>query len=222
MENFLSYSKKNSYSKYGGLKKKYQDTVRKDDVFMVTFSESGVLDNLKKMVPPSDDQSVNEIHDLLNMMKEATPNEIEFAQKSESREIPMYAEFFNSIGIPTTVEKINEIMDYTNPIMYYFKGYFDRARPQQLANKNGIEFEVLIDHTADHPSYPSGHYFDSLVIEHVFSKIKPSRKKDISNFCRKMGESRNYVGLHYISDNEFSKVLAKEVINTGLLDPFSE
>lgn len=222
MENFLSYSKKNSYSKYGGLKKKYQDTIREDDVLISTLSKSGVMNNLKKMVPPSDDQSINEIHDLLAGMREATQEEIEFAQKSESQEIPMYAEFFNSIGIPTTVEKINEIMDYTNPIMYYFKGYFDRARPQQLADKNGIEFEVLIDHTADHPSYPSGHYYDSLIIEHVFSKIKPSRKRDISEFCRKMGESRNYVGLHYVSDNDFSKILAKEVINTGLIDSFGQ
>lgn len=222
MENFLSYSKKNSYSKYGGLKKKYQDIIREDDIFIVTFSESGVLDNLKKMVPPSDEQSINEIHDLLDRMKEVTQEEIDFAQKSEDNEISMYTEFLNSIGISTTSKKIDEIMNFVNPIMYYFKGYFDRARPQQLANKNRIEFEELINHTADHPSYPSGHYYDGLIIDYVFSSIKPSKKRYISEFCRKMGESRNYVGLHYISDNEFSKVLAKEVINTGLLDVFVE
>jgi len=58
------------------------------------------------------------------------------------------------------------------------------------------------------------------MISHIFSKIAPNKKNEISNFCRRMGESRNDVGLHYLSDNEFSKILAKEVINTGLLDIF--
>ena len=220
MENFLSYSKKNHYSKYGGLKKKYQDTIQKNDVFMVKFQETGVMENLKNLVPPSDQESLEEIHYLLGRMKSLTKDQINFAQDSEAKEVEMYEEFLRSVGIETSSKDIDAIFDFTNPVMYYFKGYFDRARPKQLAEKNGIEYVIPIEDEADHPSYPSGHYFDSLMISHIFSKITPNKKNEISNFCRRMGESRNDVGLHYLSDNEFSKILAKEVINTGLLDIF--
>ena len=40
----------------------------------------------------------------------------------------------------------------------------------------------------------------------------------IKEFCKKMRESRNNVGLHYFSDNEMSRMLANDIISSGLLE----
>jgi hypothetical protein len=45
-----------------------------------------------------------------------------------------------------------------------------------------------------------------------------NKRKEISDFCEKMRMSRVHVGLHYLSDNEMSRILAKDLIESKLIE----
>lgn len=224
MESFITHSEKNNYLKYGGLDKKYDKLIISADPVMISLDKKALTD-LKKLYPPKDTESLKEIEYLKKRINSRNSSEIDFAQESEKNEVKVYKNFFVELGLNVSLDNLNRIFKTTDSILFYFKKYFDRARPKQLANKYKVEYEIPISHTANHPSYPSGHYYDSLIISHIFSELNPRKKTEIQKFCRRIGETRLDVGLHYPTDNDFANKLAKEVIKTppvqNLIEDFS-
>jgi len=221
MKDFKDHLRRNSFTRFGPLPRKYDKLIWNDPISM-NLKSSGELLKLEQMKPPMDDESLAELMQLKERMKNISKEELSFAIDSERREVEMYAEFGRSIGIDSSKEYVDEIFDFTDPILYHLKKLHDRARPEQLARRYGVDFRVLIDHEANHPAYPSGHSYDSRVMEYIFSGIRPIKKKEIQDFCKRMSDSRMNVGLHYPTDIEMGFILADEVIKTGLLDIFME
>jgi hypothetical protein len=92
-----------------------------------------------------------------------------------------------------------------NIIMIY-KNIYNRARPSQIApniinKKNGI---LLNSTTADTPSYPSGHAFQSYYLGKILSQKFPERREEIMKIARRCGDIRIIAGLHYPSDSDFA------------------
>lgn len=105
-------------------------------------------------------------------------------------------------------EEMNKIITSSriiNIIMAY-KNIYNRARPSQMApniinKENGI---LLNSKTADTPSYPSGHAFQSYYLGKILSKKFPEKKEEIMKIARRCGDIRIIGGLHYPSDRDFA------------------
>ena len=105
-------------------------------------------------------------------------------------------------------KEMNEIITYSRiiNIIMTFKYIYNRARPSQIASniinkENGI---LLNSKTADTPSYPSGHAFQSYYLGKILSKKFPKKEEEIMKIARRCGDIRIIGGLHYPSDRDFA------------------
>ena len=218
MMSFRTFISENSSVKYGRLQPHHDAKIDANDKIISTLRSSGVLDSLENASPPSDEHGLREIQHLQDRMKNISDEDLQFAINAETDEQGMYRKFAKSIGLNLPSDYVDKILDQTDPILFHMKKHHNRGRPEQFAREYDIPYQPKITNTAVHPAYPSGHAFDSHIMCHVLTKLKPERQSDIEDFCRRMRESRLNVGLHYPSDNDISEKLAKEVIKTGLID----
>lgn len=219
MKSFKTYLSELFNPNYGTLQPHDIAKISEDDKFISHFRSNGVLKKLESQLPPDEQATLEELNTLRSIMCSVTPEKLQFALNAEVDETSMYQKFMtNELKIHVSNDFTSNILDQTDPILMYLKKHFNRGRPEQFASANNIPFQVSITHTALHPAYPSGHALDSFVMEHVMKQLAPSKTQEIENFCRQMRESRLNVGLHYPSDNEISKRLANEIIQSGLLN----
>jgi len=219
MLNFKKFLSSNlSTPKYGDMMPHHEDKIDPNDKIIKYFlNNKDLVEKYKNMECPDEFMTLRELDILRELMSNVSDDDLQFAIDAETDEEEMYRKFMREHGINLPETFVSDIMKQTNPILFYMKKYFNRGRPEQFANANKIPFNVLITHTANHPSYPSGHAFDSYIMSHVLSKIAPHLTNEINNFAHRMRMSRNNVGLHYISDNLISQELANDVIASGLL-----
>ena len=203
---------------YGKMLAQDEAKITDNDKFISHFRKNGILKKLESIQPPNEKQTLQELEQLKKIMANATQEMLRFAIHAEVDETETYQRFIrNVLKINLPNDFTTSIFDQTDPIVMYLKKHYNRARPEQFANAYNIPFQVEITHTALHPAYPSGHAFDSFIMEHVMKRLAPSKAKEIEEFTEQMRESRIYVGLHYPSDNQISKVLANEIIKSNLL-----
>jgi hypothetical protein len=90
-----------------------------------------------------------------------------------------------------------------------YKQKFDRPRPSQLRPALMPEMEV-----PGHASYPSGHSTEAHLIAHVLEMVldpsHPARNL-LHPLADRIAINREVMGLHYRSDSEAGKQLAKEI-----------
>ena len=100
-------------------------------------------------------------------------------------------------------EELNYISTQKNFYIILFKNIFNRARPKQIDKS----INLLKSYTADTPAYPSGHAFQAYYLAKVLSREYKDKEKKLWDLAEDCALARVYAGLHYISDNEFSKKL---------------
>lgn len=88
-------------------------------------------------------------------------------------------------------------------IIIFLKYFFNRARPKQIIP----DLDVLESKTADTPAFPSGHAFQANYLANYLSQLYPNKKNLFNDIAEKCALARVYAGLHYPSDNKFSKFL---------------
>jgi len=219
MKNFKFYLKEDLVDvKYGKLTQEDEQKIDESDKIISQFKKNGILQKYKNMKMPSPNETAEEIKELKQIMANATDDDLLFAINAEVNEEKMYFDFAKSHGLHLPPDFIRNIFDQTDPILFYLKKYHNRARPEQFAAANNIPFQVEIASNALHPACPSGHALDSFLMDHFLSKMIKNKRKEISDFCEKMRMSRVHVGLHYLSDNEMSRILAKDLIESKLIE----
>ena len=101
------------------------------------------------------------------------------------------------------IKTLKNIAHEKNSYIKYFKLLFNRAIHKQLDKT----LDVLKSTTAATPSYPSGHAFQAYYLAKKLSKQYNHLSKQLWDCADKCAMARVYAGLHYPSDNEFSKSL---------------
>lgn len=202
---------------YGEMVPHYKNKIDMNNSILKHFISTGLIQKYYDMKPPTDENSVSEIIHLKDIMKNASEEEIQFALKLEADEELSYKDFIQSLGLNVPNDFVAKIIDQTDPILFFLKDHFNRARPEQVASSFNIPFQVKIPHTAMNPAYPSGHALDSHIMAYCIKKLAPHKSEEIDHFTKKARESRMNVGLHYPSDNIISKILANDIIASGLL-----
>jgi acid phosphatase (class A) len=82
---------------------------------------------------------------------------------------------------------------------------FDRVRPSVLDET--LDTVIPVPH---HPAYPSGHSTQMHFIAHVFNELDPAHRAYYFARAEQIAKNREIAGLHYPSDTEAGKLLAKQ------------
>jgi len=118
-------------------------------------------------------------------------------------------------GIPKekVEELINSVKEDIKPLLLKLKYYYQRIRPVQLSKIIGKELNPYDSLSANTPSYPSGHVFQSRVYAEVLGNTYPEFYQSLQELATDIMWSRIYMGLHYPSDCDFADYVAQIVCN---------
>jgi hypothetical protein len=178
-----------------------------DDLFL-KFKDNYFPFNDSELVK----DELNDIVDYINSISDEENKAFLIRYKAYDRSLlQVLTTTFKQKGID--VESLCEeiIIDIRN-LIYKLKYFYQRPRPSQLAQYYKLKLFPYKSHSAETPSYPSGHTLEAYVILNVIADKNPN----LYQFCRELIDdiaySRLYLGLHYSTDNDFAKEIAKEIL----------
>ncbi|MEQ8415544.1 MAG: phosphatase [Imperialibacter sp.] len=115
--------------------------------------------------------------------------------------------WFNADSLPATTQLVSNVWADASFYIWKYKIEFARIRPYKLEPKlKNIE-------ETNWPAYPSGHAANSYVNAYLFSELAPEFKDVFIKDALDMAHSRERIGVHYPSDSEASRLLARQLVN---------
>lgn len=119
-------------------------------------------------------------------------------------------DWFNERNLPKTGDLLANVWQDQLYYMWSFKIKFNRVRPNQLEPRiKNLEQTMW-------PAYPSGHatfaYTNAFLLQELFPPYKDVIMKDAYDCAH----SREILGVHFPSDSESGKILARQLIDEML------
>ena len=175
---------------------------------------------------------IQELQTVINtIQQERTPENIAFFHKTNVDVTKPFVDIVAPDTIPSNTIPSNTIPSNTtpssqtkriflrillyiianNPLLHatslFFKFYYNRIRPYKRFPQ---QISPLSTSTSEHtPSYPSSHSLQAFAIQKHLTKLYPEHAAHISATANRIAESRVIGGVHYPSDKEFARHLAK-------------
>ena len=204
---------------YGDLLLIDKQKISCDDRIIQYLFVTGIIQELFEQIPPKNSslQTFKELKFLEDITNKATDEELQFSYDSEMGESYMYETFAKSIGLNLNDVFFSKLFKQIDPILMLLKNHFNRPRPYQLAYRLGINLKLKVPTETLHPAYPSGHALDSHLAAYAMIKLKPEKTREILLFCEKMEKSRLVAGVHFPSDNNYSKFIFDILVNNNLI-----
>ena len=115
--------------------------------------------------------------------------------------------WFNPETLPLTADFMAHVWQDASYFIWTFKYKYLRVRPYKLdsAIKNLEE--------TDWAAYPSGHSANSYVNAFIYQTLAPAFADVFLKDAYDMAHSREIIGVHYPSDSEVSRMLARQLVN---------
>ena len=119
-----------------------------------------------------------------------------------------------SYGVNYPKSLIDEFYDIVRPILLNTKAYYNRPRPNQLAEYFNLKIDVILTDTHHTASYPSGHTvyskLVSLILKDKYNQIDNNK---LDNVVNQTAKARMLQGVHYPSDNMASLTFSTTIFN---------
>lgn len=115
--------------------------------------------------------------------------------------------WFNPNDLPITADLIAHVWQDASYFTWTAKYKYLRIRPYKIDNhiKNLEE--------TNWAAYPSGHAANSYVNAYIFQELAPEFTDTFIKDAYDMAHSREIIGVHYPSDSEASRILARQLVN---------
>ena len=170
---------------------------------------------------PYPDNNSQEVIDELNQLIGLTNSIADNAEMHQRNNIydNSFQEYIINVLSNTGIDKqeiaqlIDSIDEDIKPIIVKLKYYYQRIRPNQLAHLLQMNLYPFDSKSADTPSYPSGHTFNSKIYCAVLGNKYPKYYKQLMSLAQDCSDSRMYMGLHYASDAAFGSYAADCVLD---------
>jgi acid phosphatase (class A) len=160
--------------------------------------------NYKNFNKNNSKKTLDEINDLINLQKNRSVDDIKNIKNEINAEYSMIYRFNMSVDEIYILDPF--MRNILLPIILYIKYINNRVRPSYLTKK----IKPCIE-TPGHPSYPSGHSIEVYMIANILSDKYPNKKEDLFRIADKIAKNRELAGVHYRSDTQFGKYLAKKL-----------
>lgn len=155
--------------------------------------------------------NTHESHLVEEAVNHRTPSDILFHQKTDRSVSPVFLELLESNGIhhKHTVESFDSLLFAHVPTILRHKMFHNRARPWQV----NPCIDKLDSISANNPSYPSGHAYQSWVLYKHLSEMYPHLERPLHDMAERCANIRVIAGLHFPSDGLYSKQLVMKKFN---------
>ncbi|MBX2944806.1 MAG: phosphatase [Cyclobacteriaceae bacterium] len=190
-------------------------------------------DNINFSIPDppanSSPQTRAELNYLLNLQQQRTHDQVRAALYMAGvyynpRAVPtdsLYSQFrknlfhigrsigtwFSPESLPITADFIAHVWQDASYYSWKYKYQFLRVRPYVLEPRlQNLE-------ETNWAAYPSGHAANSYVNAFIYAALAPEFKDVFLKDAYDMAHSREIIGVHYPSDSEASRVLARQIVN---------
>lgn len=148
------------------------------------------------------------------------PKELQLAADEDM--ISIFEDFLLSKGESLDRKKYNNIMIGIVPIIMKIKNYFKRERPQQTADRLGLDYTFDELESASSASYPSGHTIQAYVIADFLCEEFPEYEEEFYDIAEMIAQSRIDRGVHFPTDVSYGKKIAFELLNQINFDKIIE
>jgi len=115
--------------------------------------------------------------------------------------------WFNPKDLPLTADLIAHVWQDAGYFIWAFKYKYLRVRPYVL----DPDIQNLED--TNWAAYPSGHAANSYVNAYIYQELAPEFLEVFIKDAYDMAHSREIIGVHYPSDSEASRMLARQLVN---------
>ncbi|MGG3452292.1 phosphatase PAP2 family protein [Domibacillus aminovorans] len=172
-------------------------------------------------IPPANDSSVtkSEVEELKELTKNRTKEDEEFIRRWQNTASPntlwfeITEELVQKYGLTgPEAARVHAIVSgaiYTG-LTATFEGKYEYLRPRPTDLDPSITLPEGMKVPA-HPSYPAGHTTTAWSAANILSYFFPHEKEHLEKIATDVANSRMKMGVHFRSDNEASKKLAKAV-----------
>tara|TARA_Y100000592_G_scaffold38475_1_gene61016 strand:+ start:3738 stop:4607 length:870 start_codon:yes stop_codon:yes gene_type:complete len=163
---------------------------------------------LRKMKPPRDDSfdTAQEIKELQRIIIDK-----KFAEKYD-RTLNVFRQVAKRKGIKDFDEDfVRMLLDNSMDPIHNLKDYFNRPRPQELAERMNLQLDIVDLKSAKTASYPSGHSAQAFLVALALGDKYPRYRKDFLKAAKKISYSRRVAHVHYKSDSKFGELVGKSL-----------
>lgn len=115
--------------------------------------------------------------------------------------------WFNPTDMPLTADLIAHVWQDASYFIWSFKYKYLRIRP------NKIDPDIRNLEETNWAAYPSGHAANSYVNAFIYQELAPEFSDTFIKDAYDMAHSREIIGVHYPSDSEASRMLARQLVN---------
>jgi acid phosphatase (class A) len=115
--------------------------------------------------------------------------------------------WFNPNDLPLTADLIAHVWQDASYFIWGFKYKYLRIRPYK------IDSEIKNLEETNWPAYPSGHAANSYINAYIYQELAPEFADIFVKDAFDMAHSREILGVHYPSDSEASRILARQFVN---------
>jgi len=174
-----------------------------------------LLGELQSFAPPPNANSTEELQNIINYTQLLSQNNnvLDRYLYYDTNFEEYISNSLTKVGIEETIDFIKEIKEDIKPLLVKVKFHYQRIRPRTLATYFNLPLFPYTSYSADTPSYPSGHAFQSKVYCMVLGNKYPKYWRPLQDLADDITKSRIYLGLHYESDCDFAYYMADSVLN---------
>ena len=177
-------------------------------------SEKGPFDgfdiNLYKSFPPPKNSSQTTL-DELNYIQGIERDE-KFIKEADDVE-NYFKSFIEGKGFEYPKKHVKHILKCSKPIIVKLKYYYNRPRPDQLADHFNLPLDNFYLDSMGTPSYPSGHSTQGILIGLVLGDMFQEYRQELFNIGKDISYSRLMSKAHYPSDSKFGEQLGRDLYN---------
>ena len=171
------------------------------------------LDRWQGYPPPRNSSQVtkNEILHLVSLSQFRDQSEKDMVMH-DKKIITAFRVYLDKHELEVDLEKVDDLLKQSNPILLSLKRFYKRPRPYTLAKKLGLELSFFPLKTAETPSYPSGHATQGrLAAKLIADEVPFEHRRNLLDIGERIGHTRQIAGAHFASDTEFGHRLGDEL-----------
>lgn len=185
---------------------KYSNSIKKYPLSKnIDFDWKNILSQPAKN---SSKSTLNELIYISSLTLNRTSEDIDLINRVDQDPSAEIKNICKSLGINFPQNLFDKLYDDTKNLIYTIKQYYNRPRPQQLANFYNLKIDVIDSDTAHTASYPSGHTvyakLAALLVEADYLELRSTLTRAVN----RVAYARCIQGVHFPSDNKASIILA--------------
>jgi acid phosphatase (class A) len=153
--------------------------------------------------PPANDsiQTRTELENIVKLTESRTEQQLQEILLIDKDPIFLYIDFLKQFNLEYPLEQLDRLYIYLYKMITELKLFYNRPRPNQIAEYYGIDIDIIKTKSHETPAYPSGHTAYAKLAELIAIEYFPQYKNTFLKFTKKVADSRVLQGVHFPSDN---------------------